>query len=176
MIAKRMDRSGVSPVIGVLLMLTLTVMLSGSVWLAVNTYASDAEGGPEIVNVRVSIETSGIREVSDDGTPTGRTYSGLRIEVISGTYEWQRYKVLVDGKKMFTVGSELIREGSVPDGNSEPAPLNYGVSQAGEVQWFTEDGLRSDLSPLMRLNEYDVRIVNLGTDSMVWQREVLATL
>ena len=170
----RKDIEGVSPIVGTLLMIAITVSLSGSVYLMASNYQNMAHGGVEIVNIRVSVHTKGIQEVYSDGTPTGHTYSGLKVEVMSKSFQWGHYKVILASEVVFTVPSSTVLVGEIPDANDEPAPYNYGGTFAGGEQWFSEEAYRNDLLPLTYGTYYDVRIVNINTNSLVWRGEVRA--
>ncbi len=142
------DIRGVSPVIGTLLMIAITVSLSGTVYIMTSQYTDMAQGGPEIVNIKVSLYAKGIKETDPDGTPNDHTYSGLKIEIISNSMLWSKYKVLLDAEKVFTIPFKYIAEGTIPDANDDPEPENYGRTFAGEEQWFSEEGYRNDFLPL----------------------------
>lgn len=168
------DKKGVSPVIGVILMIGVTITLAGSVYIMAGTYIGMAEGEPEIVNVEVDIVADGISEYSEENTVVHR-YSGVKIDIISGIFDWGNYKVLVNSKRVFTVPSNVVPVGSVPDASTDPGPTNFGRSQAGEHQWFTENGYREDFMPMKTGTPYNVKIINIQTNQLVWENDIEST-
>lgn len=168
------DDSGVSPIIGVILMIGLTVILSGSVYVMSTAYINQAGDEPEIVNVVVDIDVDGVTEYSGEDRTTAHTYSGVSIEIISGTFDWSNYKVLVNSKRVFTIPSSSVPLGSIPDASSDPPPQNSGTSRAGQYQWFTEYGYREDLLPMKVATEYTIKIVNIQTNQLVWENDIMS--
>lgn len=168
------DNNGVSPVIGVILMVSITIILAGSVYLISNSYINDAGGEPEIINIRVDIDVNGIEERSSEDGTLVHTYSGIHIDVISDTFDWENYKIIVNSKRVFTIRSNSVNVGEVPDASSDPAPENWGKTNAGGNQWFTEHGYRDDLLPMRIGGEYSVKVVNTATNTLVWQNTIIA--
>ncbi len=150
---------GVSPVIAVILMVAITVVLAGVVFLWAQSFTDEAGGGGEILNVRGTIDANGFA----DDTPD--SYSGLEIEVISGTVSWSEYKVTIEGVQVYT--------------ETQAAALtaaNAGSSSAGESQWFTIATYEVVAgTPLVAGTEYNVKIVNIGDNVVVWEDDIIAT-
>jgi len=170
----KVNKKGVSPVLGVLLMIGITVVLSGSVYLMSNSYIGDAGGEPEIVNVMVNIDANGVSEYGPEDQTVVHRYSGVSVEIISGTFDWSEYKFLVNSRRVFTVPTNAVSHGQIPDASMEPQPWNSGKSSAGEYQWFTENGYRDDFQPMRAGSTYNVKIVNIETNQLVWENDIEA--
>jgi flagellin-like protein len=128
---------GVSPVIAVILMVAITVVLAGVVFLWAQSFTDDAGGGVETINVK------GVIDASD---------ADLSIEVVSGTYTWSDYRVLVDGAvQINTTTTE---------------------SSAGETAVYTADG--TGTWTVAAGEEYNVKIINIGDDKVVWEDDIIA--
>ena len=123
---------GVSPVIAVILMVAITVVLAGVVFLWAQSFTDDADGGVDTINVKANADGS------DDA---------LYFEVISGTMKWDDYKILTT-----TAGLE---------------------SSAGEKATFA--GAAGADSFFSKTIEYNVRIVNIADNAVVWEDDIIAT-
>ena len=171
----KMDTEGVSPVVATLLMISITVTLAGTVFLTASYYQSMAEGEPEIFVVDVDIQEDGLEEIYGDGGPTGHTYSSLSVSSTHRTIKWERYKVMIDGERVFTVTSRQLTANQVPDASDDPGPTNSGRTSPGMVQYFTEEGYRDDFRPLETGKTYHVVIVNINEQNVVWMGDVTAS-
>ncbi|MGA1793782.1 MAG: type IV pilin [Thermoplasmatota archaeon] len=100
---------GVSPVIAVILMVAITVVLAGVVFLWAQSFTDDAGGDVEKMNVK------GVIDDSDDD---------LIIEVISGKITWGNYKVTVDGSQLTTVTVES-NAGDTAIFNDDVTPVTF---------------------------------------------------
>lgn len=85
--AMKKNDLGVSPVIAVILMVAITVVLAGVVFLWAQSFTDDADGDVENLDITVSI--------------SGAT-DAMTIQVTSGTYTWSEYRVTVDGATLDT--------------------------------------------------------------------------
>jgi len=83
--AMKKNDMGVSPVIAVILMVAITVVLAGVVFLWAQSFTNEAGGTVRSLNVKGSIDAGN---------------SELQLEVISGTITWADYKILVDGSEV----------------------------------------------------------------------------
>ena len=80
--AMKKNDMGVSPVIAVILMVAITVVLAGVVFLWAQSFTNEAGGTVRSLNVKGSIDAS---------------EDTLSLEVISGTITWSDYNILIDG-------------------------------------------------------------------------------
>jgi flagellin-like protein len=171
---KKVDDSGVSPIIATLLMIGITVTLASSVFLLSNEYMEMAEGEPELFMIEVELDSDGIIEAGSEGRGPEHTYSAVKIESINRMIDWSKYKVTVDGGKVFTVPSRMISQNQVPDASDDPGPRNSGKTPVGEIQYFTEERFRDDLESMVKGQTYRVIIVNLAENRVVWSDDVRA--
>lgn len=95
--AMKKNDLGVSPVIAVILMVAITVVLAGVVFLWAQSFTDDAEGGVETINVKGSLDDSA---------------NELYLEVISGTLEWADYKIMVNGTTQLSTTDTSSSAGS----------------------------------------------------------------
>jgi flagellin-like protein len=168
------EDKGVSPVIATVLMLGITVTLASTVFLISGEYISMADGGPEMFIVDVEIDHDGIREAGSEGRGDGHTYSALMIESTHRMIDWSEYKATVDGSKIFTVPSKVISHNQVPDASDDPGPKNKGKTPVGAIQYFTEEGYRNDYEPMVKGDTYEVVIVNIEDNRVVWSGDIRA--
>ena len=126
--------TGVSPVIAVILMVAITVVLAGVVFLWAQSFTDESDSTVDTMNVKGSI---------DDSDET------LTLEVISGTYSWDDYRVTVDGTIVTTTA-----------GSS---------TSAGGSAVFSEALTTFDVG-----TEYNVKIVNIAEDQLVWEDDIIA--
>ena len=132
--ALKKNDMGVSPVIAVILMVAITVVLAGVVFLWAQSFTDDSGGTVETMNVKGTI---------DDSAET------LSLEVISGTYTWGDYKVLVNGTDELTTAT--------------------ASSSAGETVSFTEAGYTFDVG-----YSYNIKIINIADNKVVWENNIIA--
>ena len=154
--AMKKNTLGVSPVIAVILMVAITVVLAGVVFLWAQSFTDEAGGGGEILNVKGSIDANGLV----DGTPT--TYTVLTIETISGTVDWSLYKVTVGGVQVYDVASLT----------TTPDTSNGLTASAGDSTYFS---VAAWTTLLTAGTEYNVKIVNIGENALVWEDDIIAT-
>ncbi len=80
------DLIGVSPVIAVILMVAITVVLAGVVFIWASSFANQAQGEPSYFHVRPSLTTTG-------GTNPDQR---LTVELLNGKIEWDQFSVKID--------------------------------------------------------------------------------
>jgi flagellin-like protein len=147
---------GVSPVIAVILMVAITVVLAGVVFLWAQSFTDEAGGGGEILNVKASIDVNGLTGAS------GGPYSLVTVEVISGSVDWSQYKITVDGVQIYDVAT-LATNPDITNGES---------ASAGDSEYFS---IAAWSTPLAAGTEYNVKIVNIGENALVWEDDIIAT-
>ena len=118
---------GVSPVIAVILMVAITVVLAGVVFIWAQSFTDEIEDNPEYYNVRVSITT-------DEGSPPTQL---LRIELLEGRILWNSFTVKVDDVVLAT-SMEEDRAGDqeifvVPDSSSSGMDISVGGSYVVKI-------------------------------------------
>lgn len=166
------DNIGSSVVIATLLLVSLTVLMAGALYLVSVQYTDMSDSTAEIMNIKVSISSMGITEVDGSGAETGFFYSALIIENREGYLDWSEYRITVASEQVFTVPSDTLQRSEVPDASDDPAPRNSGRTSAGGAQYFTEEDHRSDFHPLQKGSTYIVRIVNVNRNAVVWVDDV----
>ncbi|MFW3145796.1 MAG: hypothetical protein ACMUIE_03175 [Thermoplasmatota archaeon] len=166
------DDEGSSVVIATLLLVSLTVLMAGALYLISVQYTDMDENTPEIMNIKVSISSMGITELDGSGSETGLFYSALIIENREGVIDWSEYRITVASEQVFSVPSDTLQRSDVPDASDDPAPHNSGRTSAGGAQYFTEEDYRSDFHPLTKGSTYLVRIINVNRNAVVWVDDV----
>ena len=106
---------GVSPVIAVILMVAITVVLAGVVFLWAQSFTDEAGGDVDTINVKVK----GFDDVTDY----------IEIEIVSGTYTWAEYAVTVDGIAMTFVPVGTETSNSAGEKATFTAAADLGASQ-----------------------------------------------
>jgi flagellin-like protein len=96
------DRKGVSPVIGVILMVAITVVLAGVVFVWASSFTNQAEGEPSYFHVDPQITTTG--GIHPD--------QRLTVEVMEGKIEWNLFSVKIDNVELNT-SSEIDNAGNI---------------------------------------------------------------
>jgi len=76
--------------------------------------------------------------------------------------------------RVFTVPSKVISHNQVPDASDDPGPKNKGKTPVGITQYFTEEGYRDDFAPMVKGESYNVVIVNIRDNQVVWSGDVIA--
>lgn len=142
---KNTNDSGVSPVIAVILMVAITVVLAGVLYLWVSSLA-DTDEGAETLNVKAeAYADSNVADVDK-----------VVIEVIGGTITWGDYKVTVAGEQWYTATASGSAGDSVTfydEGAGAPADAEPGFDVG---------------------NELTIKIVNLGDNKVVWEKDLTA--
>ena len=128
--------AGVSPVIAVILMVAITVVLAGVVFLWAQSFTDESNTTVETINVKGTI---------DDSAET------LALEVISGTYTWANYRVTIDGTVVTTVDVSTSAGGTVTFTDPDILVDNFIVGTS-----------------------YNVKIVNIAEDKVVWEDDIIA--
>ncbi len=80
------DLIGVSPVIAVILMVAITVVLAGVVFIWASSFTNQAQGEPSYFHVRPSLTTTG--GIHPD--------QKLTVEILNGKIEWDQFSVKID--------------------------------------------------------------------------------
>jgi len=132
--AMKKDITGVSPVIAVILMVALTVVLAGVVFLWAQSFVGDNDT-VDTINVKGRIDVSATE---------------LQLEVISGTYTWADYKITVNG-------TEIVD--TTPSADS---------SSAGETCTWTDPVLDTVGT------SYNIKIINIEKNKVVWEKDIIA--
>mgnify|MGYP003572387586 CR=1 FL=1 len=156
--ALKKNDMGVSPVIAVILMVAITVVLAGVVFLWAQSFTNEAGGGVENLNLRGSIDVNGI----NDGI---NTFSVLELEVLSGTIEWSEYQITIAGTTVYDVA----------DLTTTPDTANGETTSAGQTGYFSVAAYSDAATPLTAASEYTIKIVNIGDNQVVWEDNIIAT-
>lgn len=157
----KMD-AGVSPVIAVILMVAITVVLSGVVFIWAQSFTGEADDSVEIINIRGIIDVNG---VTDTSTVPGTSYTGLKLDLISGRMIWSDYRITVDDTEVFT-----ISESGSADLSTFPT-ANSGTTVAGSSIWFSADTF--DTAPLVVGAHYKIKIINIAKDKIAWEDDYI---
>lgn len=146
-IIKRMDndhQSGVSPVIAVILMVAITVVLSGVVYIWASSFANQAEGSPEYFNVKPELTTTG-------GNHPDQL---LTIDILSGDIIWSEFNVRLNDV-VINVSTEQDKAGE-----SEIMDIPNGDYASGGLL----------LSPG---SEYRLKIISIDNNRIVFNDDVI---
>lgn len=87
---RKEDLSGVSPVIGVILMVSITVVLAGVVFVWASSFTNQAEGEPSYFHVKPTLTTTG-------GPHPDQL---LTVEVLNGEIEWEEFSVKIESVEL----------------------------------------------------------------------------
>ena len=114
------ERDGVSPVIAVILMVAITVVLAGVVYVWAQSFTDEIREEPDYFNVRVYITT-------DEDSPPSQL---LRVELIEGRILWSSFSVKVENVVLAT-STEEDRAGDqeifvIPDSTSSGIDVSVG--------------------------------------------------
>jgi flagellin-like protein len=90
--AMKKDLAGVSPVIAVILMVAITVVLAGVVFLWAQSFTEDAGGGAKTLSVDLDLEAT--------VAPAGE----LTITPLKGDVDWGDYELYFNGAILNTTG------------------------------------------------------------------------
>ena len=137
---------GVSPVIAVILMVAITVVLAGVVFLWAQSFTEDTGGGASTLSVDMELTTDGAVDT-------------LYVTPLKGNIDWSDYKLVFNGATEFQ-GATLV------DGAA--APL---VSTAVGVQQDIVVGAGA----ITVGEKYNVRIILLEDQSVVVDTNVVCT-
>ena len=141
---KKFDDEAVSPVIAIILMVAITVVLAGVLYVWVTSLADTTAG---VGQLRFDAEI----EIDDSALPNGEAYLTLTHRG-GDVVTWGDYKVTMDGK---TVTPDTATETSV----GESATFTYAFTVANEME---------------SQEKYIARIINLETDNIDWEDEITA--
>jgi flagellin-like protein len=143
--AMKKDLAGVSPVIAVILMVAITVVLAGVVFLWAQSFTEDAGGGAQTVSVDL--------ELSDDGAAV----TELTITPLRGDIQWADYKLIFNGHEIdtsalvtSTVGIDEVID---VDGTNYVVPAAYAALTVGQ--------------------EYNVKMIYIEDQSVVLNTNVV---
>ncbi|MGA1793781.1 MAG: archaellin/type IV pilin N-terminal domain-containing protein [Thermoplasmatota archaeon] len=121
------ERKGVSPVIAVILMVAITIVLAGVVFIWAQSFADEVREEPDYYNVRVSITT-------DEGSPPTQL---LRVELLEGRIHWSSFSVKVDDV-VLAISTEEDRAGdqeifAIPDSSASGIDISVGSSYVVKI-------------------------------------------
>ncbi len=157
---------GVSPVIAVILMVAITVVLAGVVFLWAQSFTDQAGDDVKTLNLKVGIDSNAFL------CGANADHAGVEIEVLGGTINWNEYKILIN-----VGGSDIILYNALTSVDVSAAPLSAnGDSQslAGETVWYTQDTLTT--ASVTVGSPYTVKIVDIDGNRVAWKSEnVIAT-
>ncbi|MCU0799371.1 MAG: type IV pilin [Candidatus Thermoplasmatota archaeon] len=148
---------GVSPVIAVILMVAITVVLAGVVFLWAQSFTNEAGGTVKNLNVRGDIDANGIVVAGPVYYPV------LTIEVISGKIVWSDYKVTINGVSVWDVADLVTAPETIAAGT------NTVTSNAGDTAYFSHSTLAVTSG-----TEYSVKVVHIKENKIVWEANIIA--
>ena len=135
---------GVSPVIAVILMVAITVVLAGVVFLWAQSFTEDTGGGADSLSVKMELKTD------------GSTIDVLYITPLKGDIDWSDYKIVFNGV------TELQGASLVDSTAAALTTTGSGIEQDIDVG----DG------SLIVGDKYNVRIILLEDQSVVRDTDV----
>ena len=135
---------GVSPVIAVILMVAITVVLAGVLYLWVSSLA-DTDKETDLLDMKI--------EAFADAT-VANDYDKIEVTVNSGTVNWAEYKLTVDGEQWYTASA-----------SSSAGDIAVFYDTDGVIP-----AVATDADPgFAQSDDLVVKIVNLGTNSVSYQ-------
>ena len=145
------DNKGVSPVIAVILMVAITVVLSGVVFLWASSFSSQAGNAIDLSRMEISIK--------DD--PAG---DRLVISIISGDVIWGSMSILM-----------TLPDGSVIRADLSSAPQRSSAGDKEEFDSFLDGSGSPCVFDGSRGDHIEVRIVNIEINSLILIRNVIVS-
>jgi flagellin-like protein len=136
----------VSPVIAVILMVAITVVLAGTVFIWASSFSNETQGAPTYYNVRITITT-------DEGTPPTQR---LRVELVEGTIHWSSFQVKINELSLTTTNEED----------------NAGDDEIFSVPGSSNPGGGLDLS---LGTSYVIKIISIDHQRTVYNDEIICT-
>lgn len=132
----RPSDKAVSPVIAVILMVAITIVLAGVVFIWAGSFANDAEGEPEFFNVKPELTTTGGNHPDQD----------LTIEIVSGTINWPEFTVRLNEVDL-NVSSNEVNAGDtetldVPNGDFPSGGLTLQTGSVYRLKIISIDNNR----------------------------------
>src|SRR5512136_2126464 len=126
--AMKKDLAGVSPVIAVILMVAITVVLAGVVFLWAQSFTNDTGDTVNTLNIKVSLDSNVFL------CGANPDHAGVNIEVLGGTVNWDEYKVVITTASDITLYNQAV----ATDVSAAPVTTNADAqSLAGESVWYT---------------------------------------
>ena len=145
------DDGGVSPVIAVILMVAITVVLSGVVFLWASSFSTEAGSAIDLSRMEISIK--------DD--PAG---DRLVISIISGDIAWGSMSAIL-----------TLEDGTVINADLSACPQRSSAGDEVQIDSFL-DGAGSPYPFDGSKGEHvEVRIVNLEMNSVILIRDVIVS-
>ncbi|MFW3145394.1 MAG: type IV pilin [Thermoplasmatota archaeon] len=135
--AMKKNFMGVSPVIAVILMVAITVVLAGVVFLWAQSFIGD-EDTVDTMNIKVNL-------YADQTGPN--TADKIEVEVVSGQINWGDYEIRIGATTLTDVTT----------------------SNAGDTLTIA-----AGLPVLTQGETYAVKIVNVGENKVVWEKDIIA--
>ena len=152
--AMKKNDMGVSPVIAVILMVAITVVLAGVVFLWAQSFTDDTGGTVETLNIKAT--------ATSDGTD-----NYLIIEVMGGSVDFTKYQV-----KLTEVGDPTNSVTFDSTDLDVPATTTYN---AGDTASFTSTSGTDLLTLITTGNSMNVKIINIGDNKIVWENDLRVT-
>ena len=127
---------GVSPVIGVILMVAVTMVLAGVVFLWASSFSNESTGSPEYFNVKASLTTT------EGSHPVQR----LTVEVFENEIRWSDFTVRIDDI-ILNASTDSDRAGGsesfdVPNGDFPSGGIDLTVGSIYTVKIISIDNNR----------------------------------
>ena len=120
---------GVSPVIAVILMVAITIVLAGVVFIWAGSFTNETEEEPHYYNVKLTLTT-------DEGSPPTQN---LRVEIMEGRINWEDFNVKIEEVDLATSYDEdragddeyfPVPDSSTPTGGID---LSIGISYSVKI-------------------------------------------
>jgi len=102
----------------------------------------------------------------DDSTANtaGGDSDYIKFTVLSGTVDWSEYKITLEGTTIWNGAATTNWDG--------PSSTTTG---AGETAQFSYTGDQADSdSPIETGNTYNIKIINIEQQKVIWERDVTA--
>ncbi|MDG6224852.1 MAG: type IV pilin [Candidatus Thermoplasmatota archaeon] len=147
--AMKKDLAGVSPVIAVILMVAITVVLAGVVFLWAQSFTEGSGDTVTTLNVRIKLY---------EDTTVANQDDKLEIEVLGGTIDWDNYAVKVNGVEYAQTGP------------LDATPAVITISNAGDTALFVDD------MGITKGTAYKVQIVDLDGNKVAYTSENVVAL
>lgn len=117
--AMKKNDMGVSPVIAVILMVAITVVLAGVVFLWAQSFTNETGGTVKALNLKGSLDDSD---------------EELSLEVISGTIVWSDYKVLVNGTTQLSTSAGTSNAGETATFTDATSTIDFAAGTSYNIK------------------------------------------
>jgi flagellin-like protein len=144
--AMKKDLAGVSPVIAVILMVAITVVLAGVVFLWAQSFTEDAGGGAKTLSVELEL-----MEDPDAALPDVTAETDLVITPLKGNIIWADYQLIFNGAVIDTSALAAVT-------------TNVGIDQTIDVSGAAE---------LTVGTEYTVKMIFIEDQSVILDTDVV---